>query len=101
MHGVTLVGHETGKNKWDKKMGVTTIADHYRHGRVRLPGATAGDKQQIEPLRKQVTTWPRMALTDQVMANWFLEVKLPHIPKSRTLVTASEGGGWRPSWLKG
>lgn len=98
-HGVALVAHQTGSNKWDPKIGVTTIADHWRHGRVRLPGRTPLDREHVRPLTRQVTTWPRSTITDQVMANWFLEVKLPSIPRSAP--SAASANEWRPSWLKG
>ena len=68
----------------------------YGFGRYRLPYASADARDVVKPVVEQLLGWPDQSdLEDQVMANWFLEVKLPvlHSP-----VEFSEPE-WRPSWL--
>ena len=94
--GITLHAHQTGIDKWDETVGVTILKDHYRHGRVRLPG---GDRAHVKDLVRQLTQWGRITVTDQVMANWFLEKRLPTLP-----IRDLDGDGptqHRPSWLLG
>lgn len=102
LRGVQFVPHNTSSNKLDPDVGVTSIAQHWKFGRMRLPGRTEADRAVVQPLVRQVTSWPRASLTDQVMANWFLEVQLPNIAvRVRRTGPNPEGGRRRPSWLVG
>lgn len=67
--------HETLTNKSDDKFGVETIKNHYKFGRVNLPGSKAG-RLMAQPLVKELTHYPDTSTTDCVMANWFLEYQL-------------------------
>lgn len=67
--------HETQGNKSDKDLGVETIKNHYKFGRVRLPGSQAG-RAMTAPLVRELTHYPDVSTTDCVMANWFLEYQL-------------------------
>lgn len=77
---VSVIGHETHRNKADATMGVASIAPHYRFGRVRLPGKDR-DPGRVAALRlvDEVTKWPLARFDDCVMAHWFLEWNLPHL----------------------
>jgi hypothetical protein len=95
-HSIDLIPHTTTSRKLDEKMGVKCLGPHYRFGRYRLPYATADDRNTVRPLITQIIGWPdNTDVEDQVMANWFLEAKLPalHTPVQEDV---SE---WRPSWL--
>jgi hypothetical protein len=64
---------------------VQTVGPLYRHGLVRLPGEiSSGSKAKVMPLVREVTRWPDASTEDCLMAQWFLEFKLPvlsHTPK--------------------
>jgi hypothetical protein len=79
-HSIKLRPHHTHINKLDSKWGVTTIKNHYRYGRVRLPGTIAG-QEVAKPLYDQVTNYPDYSYDDAVMAHWFLEYQLQHLVK--------------------
>lgn len=98
LRGVQFVPHNTAGNKLDPDVGVTSIAEHWRFGRVRLPGRTDADRIAVDPLVRQVTTWPKATLDDQVMANWFMEIQLPNLAK-KVRSTSPTQSQHRPSWL--
>lgn len=98
---VTLINHQTHRgNKPDPKYGPQVLANVYRHGKVRLPGRQL-TRARFTSLKlvDQVTKWPRGAYDDQVMAQWFLNWRLPRLAK----VELADTGGhlWTPpSWAK-
>lgn len=75
LNSISLRPHETQANKTDAEFGIETIKNHYRYGRVRLPGSQAG-RIMAAPLVKELTHYPDVSTTDCVMANWFLEYQL-------------------------
>jgi hypothetical protein len=94
--GVRIIGHETHRNKADPKMGVTSLAPHYRFGRKRLPG------KQMDPGRPaamklvdEVTKWPLGRYDDCVMADWMGEWNLPQIWQPQRPRAVQR----RPSWM--
>jgi hypothetical protein len=100
LRSVQLRPHETGANKADKDYGVTTIRNHYRYGRVRLPGArdamvtpTGG----VSALTRELTRYPQSSTDDCVMANWFLEYNLQFMVNTRTGPVSLYND--MPSWL--
>lgn len=97
VHSVHLHAHQTYGDKWDPDIGVTVLKDPYRHGRVRLPGRTPEDRAHVRTLVKQLNTWGRTTINDQVMANWFLEKRLPTLPIIDR--AGHEPASPRPSWL--
>lgn len=95
--GVTIIGHETQRNRADPEMGITMLKPLYRNGRKRLPWHPEGDTQQrVGYLVNELTRWPVGHTDDQVMADWFGEfnkpvfVRKPHKPAMQE----------RPSWCK-
>lgn len=99
LRGVSFVPHNTAANKLDTETGVSTIGEHWRFGRVRLPGRTEADRIAVNDLVRQATIWPRGSLTDQVMANWFMEVQLPNIVTVSRRQPQQNQSQRRPSWL--
>jgi hypothetical protein len=100
LRSVEIVRMNTnGANKADPVLGVTTLAPHYKFGRIRLPG------KQLDPeagrlnalkLVKEVTLWPQGRTDDAVMAQWFGEWNLPRL-YSPPVVEAPRFN--RPSWV--
>lgn len=83
--GVSVVKHETGRNKSDPTMGIESIAPQYRFGRVRLPWAQrTGARVATLKLVAEVTLWPEARTDDCVMAHWFLEWNVDRLRRSLT-----------------
>lgn len=95
---VSIIGHETHRNKADPKLGIQTIGSLYEYGLVRLPGRPT-DPGRVAALKlvDEVTRYPGGSTDDQVLAHWFLEWNLPQLdtpdrsnmPKVR-----------RPGWMR-
>jgi hypothetical protein len=98
---VVILGHNTHGNKTDEKYGVTTIAPHWRYGRVRLPGNRFdGSRGRSMALVDEVTRWPESRTEDCVMAEWFVEYvwqKQLRTAMSRPPTPPSQP---RPGWLR-
>ena len=79
--GVTILGHDTHRNKSDEKLGVTaTIPPVWRRGLIRLPyGDVAiqgpGKRFDLVDFTKQFLDYPGGTHDDLVMASWFFENK--------------------------
>lgn len=95
IRGVEIIGHDTNRNKADAELGVTTISQHYRFGRVRLMGKGEGKTRSMK-LIDEVTRYPHARTDDCVMAQWFFEWNLPNLyaPKTQSVKA------WRPNWVK-
>lgn len=93
--GVSVVGHETARNKSDPELGVQSIASHYRFGRVRLPGTREG-RAVVAPMVKELTTYPEGLTDDCVMAHWFFEWNIAKLSKPRNEEPPKMK---RPGWL--
>ncbi len=98
LRGVTTHKHTTGANKTDKDMGIPAVRNHWKTGRIRLPGNVSdGSKQQSLLLVNEMLRWPHGATDDQVMSHWFGEFKLPQLaPRKPDHGKATQR---RPSWM--
>lgn len=94
-HSVHVVGHTTTQRKLDENYGVKMLAPHYQFGRYDLPYGAMMERIDVQPLIRQLTAWPEGDYDDQVMANWFLEAKMPNLIPPVT----NPRPAWRPSWL--
>lgn len=93
---IDLIPHETTQNKSDPEYGVQTMASIYKYGLVRLPYKPPEAPWKSGYLVQEVCTWPEGTYDDCVMAQWFLEWRLPHLlPSSGGLPRLK-----RPSWLQ-
>lgn len=93
---VDLVAHDTHRNKSDPKLGVTALAPHYRHGKVRLPGHWV-TRKPVMALYNEVTRYPDAATTDLLMSHWFL---LWNAPRLFTPQLANPYQFNRPTWIR-
>ena len=93
--GVQIIAHQTHRNKSDANFGVQTIAPHYQHGRIRLPGKGMARLASMK-LVEEVTRWPEGGSDDCVMAHWFMEWNLPRIYTPQV----DSKPLWRPSWVR-
>lgn len=97
LNSIQLRPHSTQTNKTSEEFGVKTIKNHYRYGRVRLPG-TEEARRVMAPLYKELTQYPNSSTTDCVMANWFFEFQLQFL-----VATEQEIGSLYddiPSWMR-
>lgn len=99
IRGVSLIKHQTSRNKSSEEYGVQALAPEYEFGRVRLPGK-GHSKEVMNPMVKELTAWTPIykGTTDLVMAHWFLLWNAPiHF-------TAFKGEPYRrkmPSFMEG
>lgn len=86
LRGVTLIQHETHRNKIDPKYGVEALLPPvYRYGRVRLPGHVgSGSRKRVGQLVHEVTRYPEASTDDCLMAQWFLENRLGSLATVQT-----------------
>lgn len=93
---VQVIPHQTHRNKSDPDFGVQTLAPHWRHGRVRLPGKQ-GNPGRLAAMKlvDEVTKWPEGSTDDCVMAQWFFEYQLPKIYRPQVKAPQFK----RPSWM--
>ena len=102
LRGVTLVSHQTNRNKSSEDYGVQMLAPEYEHGRVRLPGGERmGSRDILKPMIKELMEWTPEgggATDDCVMAHWFL---LWNAPNLFDYNNAKPPQFKRPSWLDG
>lgn len=94
--GVGIIPHSTTMKKLDPNLGPWILRDHFKHGRIRLPGKQGQDRYKVFKLTDELTRWPEGGTDDQVMAAWFLFAHLPRLttpePTAKRLV--------RPSWMR-
>lgn len=104
LRGVNYTKHTTGVYKLDDDLGIPSVKNLWKTGRIRLPGKPDGSKQHSLLLVNEMLRWTkgdrakRKADTDdQVMAHWFFEFTLPRLAPPRAAGRATQK---RPSWLR-
>lgn len=93
---VRVIGHQTHANKADPKLGVTTLAPHWRFGRVRLPGKPGPGRLAAMKLVEEVTRWPMGRQDDLAMSQWMFEMNLERLYREPCEVINL----WRPSFVR-
>jgi hypothetical protein len=91
---VQIVAHQTGRNKLDPKLGPDMLANLYKFGRIRLPGAQGPTRPVALRLVDEVQKYPKGRFDDCVMSQWFFEYNLPRLAMGPT----DESHRDRPSW---
>tara|TARA_A100001035_G_scaffold244875_1_gene212819 strand:- start:190 stop:1026 length:837 start_codon:yes stop_codon:yes gene_type:complete len=77
VQGIKLEGHETHKNKWDDRFGVTSLAPMFNDQMITLPYLDAEAQQKTTQYTKQLTYFASKGSggkgykSDIVMASWF------------------------------
>lgn len=100
-HQVRIIGHETGINKLDPRLGVEGILPNlYRSGLKRLPG-TENARQQLKPFVAELTGWPDASTNDCVMADWMGEFRLERTIRHHQDDLTEVQRQWRPPWMTG
>lgn len=98
--GVTILPHSTSARKLDQDKGPWIVRDHFKYGRVRLPG-----KQRVESnarsksikLIEELVRFPNPGSTDdQVYACWFYFTHLPNLAFKQ----APSQRLWRPPFMR-
>jgi hypothetical protein len=96
-HAVTFLPHQTHSNKNDPKFGVTSIADFFRQGVIRLPYGDPTTRLDIATYTHELTRWPQARTDDEVMATWFLVKAVDGNYTPRHFTPPSFP---RPGWVK-
>lgn len=79
---LSLIPHDTHRNKTDPAYGLSMLQQPYRTGLYRLPYADDyATRHATDRLKYELTHYPGVADFDQVMACWFFE---HHLAKSWT-----------------
>lgn len=83
-HGVTIVPHQTSANKNDPTYGVTSIADYFRQGAIRIPLGDTNAREFAATYAHELTHWPDGRTDDTVMMTWFLlkSVQTAYTPRT-------------------
>lgn len=90
-----IKSHETHANKSDEKMGVTTVAPHWKFGRIRLPYKPSSDGRLGSlKLIEECVKYGSFRTDDCVMAHWFAEHWYPRLYDPQTDAHHAR----RPSW---
>ena len=55
IQGIKLEGHETHKNKWDERFGVTSLAPMFNEGMIDIPFADSEAQDKATLYTKQLT----------------------------------------------
>lgn len=96
MNSVEILAHDTtGRSKPDEDLGISSIREHYRFGRVRLPGKGEGKVRSMR-LIDEVTKYGHARTDDCVMAHWFFEWNLDRLKNP----THARVAAWRPGFVK-
>ena len=75
VNAIKLEGHETYKNKWDSRFGISTLSPMFDDRLIVLPFANAESQAKSEMYRKQLmffgSSGKNKYKSDIVMASWF------------------------------
>lgn len=93
--GVTVIPHETQRNKKDADYGVWGFRNEFRLGRIRLPWAPGPTREEMRHFVEEHKTYPYGATDDTVMADWFYHLHRGKVPRLEETTPQM----WRPSWL--
>lgn len=86
IHDIDLIPHLTSHiTKNSSELNVTSIADFFRQGKVRLPNGDLEGKQFGNIMTRELVTWPDGQTDDLVMSCWFAlrAVQLTYIDPSK------------------
>ena len=94
---VTVLPHNTGKNKGNPELGVETLGGDVEMGRISLPYKDAVGRAMSKTLEDEMNIWPHGKHDDALMALWFIKWNYRKLIPRNTLPTRfdrSRGGGW-------
>lgn len=104
LNRVMVVPHTTGILKTDAELGIPAMKEIWKHGMVRLPGATMESRKQVQPLVDEVlrynTVGKQVGTDDCVMAQWFLEFNLPRLSNRGVKVARQPRPSWAEQWAR-
>jgi hypothetical protein len=100
MHGIKLEGHETHKNKWDERFGVTALAPMFAEHKIVLPFYSPEAQSKSIAYTKQLSYFASKGnknsyKSDIVMASWFPMKVIRNLQK---LTYADMGLDYTPSY---
>lgn len=90
---VAMLPHTTGRNKNDPDLGLSSLVEPYRAGKVDLPYDDVASRAATDILADQLTGYHDR--DDQLMAAWFAELYFHRLDAPRALPNLP-----RPSWQR-
>ncbi len=94
---VTLIGHNTGKNKGDPVLGVESLGGDIEFGRLSLPMGDEPGLRMSKALMDEANVWPHGKHDDILMALWFIKFNYKRLVPRR-LLSNSMGRGGKGGW---
>ena len=100
INGIKLEGHETHKNKWDERFGVTSLAPMFTEKAIKLPFMSPEAQSKSIAYTKQLAYFASKGnknsyKSDIVMASWFPMKVIRNLQK---LTYAEMGLDYTPSY---
>jgi hypothetical protein len=97
-YGITIIPHQTHANKNEPQYGVTSIADYFRQGAIRVPLGDVEARNFAKQYASELTRWPSGRTDDTVMMTWFMlmAVRTNYTPKKNDAAAFP-----RPEWIGG
>lgn len=76
-YGFKIVSHQTGKNKMDDLIGITSMAGSFLRHEIDIPWGTHEARETFEPLCEELLRWrfdipTKQLRQDEVMKLWFM-----------------------------
>ena len=97
---VSIIGHNTYGNKTDDDFGVQMLRDHWKYGRVRLPGNHSdGSRGRSMALVNEAIRWPESRTEDCIMAQWMTEYVYQRQLRNQLTRPAVPPQRKMPSWM--
>lgn len=100
LYSVNIMPHTTGVNKSDPDLGIPSLRDHWKFGRVRLPGSPEVYRDTMHLVNEACRynlRGKQVGTDDCVMAEWFFEWKLPQIAKLEDDMDVEGVPSWLPA----
>lgn len=88
---VTVIPHNTGRNKGDPVLGVQSLAVDFEYGRIRLPYGDPESKHMSHLLIDEAKTWPQGETDDLLMALWFCKFNYRSLVPRNAYTGARQG----------
>ena len=95
---LTVIGHNTGKNKGDAALGLESLGGDVEFARISLPYGDEAGRQMSKLLEDEANVWPNGKHDDVLMALWFIKWNYKRLIPRGVLPTQMRGSSENVSW---
>ncbi len=99
-HRARVLGHFTGKNKWDPEMGLLSLAADFEGGRISYPWKDDEARQASGLLEAEAARYGHGFPDDILMALWFIKVNFRKLRPLGTTKSHFNRGGNAWGYIK-